>query len=77
MTRTRAASSVCSVTAWSSRLSKLTAVAWSWSDPQQQAFEAAVLHTLARPHPDLGPLHTPDVPLGLTAASPGVESFVL
>ena len=46
-------------------------------DPQQRAFEAAVLHTLARPHPALGPLRTPEVPLGLAAASPGVESLVL
>lgn len=46
-------------------------------DPQQQAFEAAVLHTLARPHPALGPLRTPDVPFGLAAASPAVESLVL
>ncbi|MFE1190139.1 hypothetical protein [[Kitasatospora] papulosa] len=47
------------------------------NDPQQQAFEAAVLHTLARPRPALGPLHTPDAMLGLAAASPGVESLVL
>ncbi|MFJ2217884.1 hypothetical protein ACIQVO_36285 [Streptomyces sp. NPDC101062] len=47
------------------------------NDPQQQAFEAAVLHILARPHPVLGPLHTPDAMLGLGAASPGVESLVL
>lgn len=46
-------------------------------DPQQQAFEAAVLHTLARPHPALGLLDTPDAPFGLAAASPGVESLVL
>ncbi|WP_217226009.1 hypothetical protein [Streptomyces anulatus] len=47
------------------------------NDPQQQAFEAAVLHTLARPHPALGPLKAPGAPLGLVAASPGVESLVL
>lgn len=47
------------------------------NDPQQQAFEAAVLHTLARPHPALGPLDTPDAMLGISAASPGVESLVL
>ncbi|MFK0142515.1 nucleotide-binding protein [Streptomyces murinus] len=46
-------------------------------DPQQQVFEAAVLRTLARPHPALGPLHTPDAMLAVTAASPGVESLVL
>ncbi|WP_055529654.1 hypothetical protein [Streptomyces graminilatus] len=47
-------------------------------DPQQQIFEAAVLHTLARPHPALGPLPTSDgTPFGLAAASPGVESLVL
>ncbi|MEO3976710.1 hypothetical protein [Streptomyces sp. CAU 1734] len=47
------------------------------NDPQQQAFEAAVLHTLARPHSALGPLHTPGAPFGVSAASPGVESLVL